>query len=77
MQDAQHLITPEHHQLWTVVGFILAMLALALALTGLYRTSMVTVVSQAQIMVLNQKVEALTAKLAKGSDSAEATAKKP
>jgi len=62
MQDNNYLITPEHHQLWTVVGFILAMLALSLALFGFYRLNMVAVVQQAQISVLNEKLDALTTK---------------
>ena len=62
MQDTKHLITPDHHQLWTVVGFILAILALVLSMVGLYRISMATVISQAQIIMLNQKIETLSAK---------------
>ncbi len=62
MQDTKHLLTPDHHQLWTVVGFILAILALVLSMVGLYRISVATVINQAQIVMLNQKIETLSAK---------------
>jgi len=77
MLDNNHLITPEHHQLWTVVGFILAMLALVLALIGWYRTSTVAVMSQAQVLVINQKLEALTDRLSKGLPQSAPAALKP
>ena len=69
MQDNNHLITPEHHQLWTVVGFILSILALSLALIGFYRLNMVTVDQQAQISVMNEKLDALTTKASPASKS--------
>lgn len=77
MQNNTHLITPEHHQLWTVIGFILAMLAISLALIGFYRMSMLTVVHQAQISVLNEKIDALTLKSTPVSAKNSITTSKP
>ncbi len=77
MQDTKHLLTPDHHQLWTVVGFILAILALVLSMVGLYRISMATVISQAQIIMLNQKIEALSTKGPQASPKLTAPIEKP
>jgi len=51
------LISPQNVPLWIVAGFIVALVALIVAFTGLYRTNMVLLATQAQVMVLNKKIE--------------------
>jgi hypothetical protein len=60
--DKRHIIEPENLPLWTAVTFIIALLALVIGLTNLYRTSTSTVITQVQILKLHQELDALTAK---------------
>ena len=52
----QPLIDPKNLPIWTTAGFTIALLALVLALIGLYRTNAVLVATQMQIISLNKKV---------------------
>jgi Tfp pilus assembly protein PilN len=61
----QNIIEPKNLPLWTAAGFIVALVALIIAITGLYRSSAATIINQAHILLLNQKIEDLTQKLAK------------
>jgi Tfp pilus assembly protein PilN len=65
----QNIIDPKNLPLWTAAGFIVALVALIIALTGLYRSSTATVINQAHILLLNQKIDVLTQKLGKESIS--------
>jgi hypothetical protein len=60
--DKRHIIEPENLPLWTAVTFIIALLALIIGLTNMYRTSHATVLTQVQILELHQKLEALSPK---------------
>lgn len=60
--DKRHIIEPENLPLWTAVTFIIALLALVIGLTNLYRTSTSTVITQVQILKLHQELDALSAK---------------
>lgn len=60
--DKRHIIEPENLPLWTSVTFIIALLALVIGLTNLYRTSTSTVLTQVQILKLHQELDALSAK---------------
>lgn len=60
--DKRHIIEPENLPLWTAVTFIIALLALVIGLTNLYRTSTSTVLTQVQILKLHQELDALSAK---------------
>lgn len=51
------LIESRNIPMWVVVSFILALLAMVTALVGLYRTNMVLLATQAQVMVLNKKID--------------------
>ena len=58
----QNIIEPHNLPLWTAAGFIialLALLALTVAVMGMYRNSATTMVMQAQVLLLNQKFEQL------------------
>jgi hypothetical protein len=60
--DKRHIIEPENLPLWTAVTFIIALLALVIGLTNLYRTSTSTMLTQVQILKLHQELDALSAK---------------
>lgn len=51
------LIESQNVPMWVVASFILALLALFTALAGLYRTNMVLLATQSQVMVLSKKVD--------------------
>jgi len=53
-----HLIAPENMGLWTSVAFILALLALVVSLVNLYRTNQMMAITQTEILMLNNKVQA-------------------
>jgi len=61
MADIKHVIEPENHGLWIVVTFIIALLALVVALVGVYRTYHLTYVTQAEVLHLNKKIDAIKA----------------
>lgn len=68
--DAKHLIEPENQQIWIVSGMIIAMLALVLSLISLHRTNKTIRATQAQVLLLNQKIETVTG--VKGAPAAAA-----
>jgi len=51
------LLAPENHQTWTVAAFIIALLALVIALAGIYRINVTVMATQLQVLSLNQKVD--------------------
>lgn len=57
--DLNHVIEPERHGLWIAAGFALALLAFALAFTAMKKIDTVLVGTQQEIVVLNQKIDAL------------------
>lgn len=59
MSDIKHIIEPERQGLWIAVTFILALLAVVTSAVALNRIYESTVVSQAEVLVLFHKVEAL------------------
>jgi len=58
MYKDTHLIAPENMGLWTSVAFILALLALVVSLVNLYRTNQMMAITQTEILMLNNKVQA-------------------
>lgn len=69
-----HIIEQERQGFWIVATFVVALLGLVLAFSALWRVNVVLVGSEAQIMVLNSKVEALKKSL---GPAAPATADAP
>ena len=57
MADIKHVIEPERFGIWIAVTFIIALLALVMALAGLNRTSHVLAITQAEVLHLNKKIE--------------------
>lgn len=53
------MIDPENMPLWTAVGFIVAVMALALAVFSVYKMNKITMFTQAEILILNKKIEDL------------------
>lgn len=54
-----HIISQERQGFWIAASFIVALLALALAFSAMWRLNMTLVASQAEMMILNSKIEAL------------------
>ena len=52
----QHIIEPERHGIWIAVTFILALLALVVALVGINRSSTAEATMEMEILMLNQKM---------------------
>lgn len=55
------MIKPERQGLWTAVTFTLALLGLVAALTGVFRVYELTHVTQAEFVMLNDKITNLQA----------------
>lgn len=62
MADEKHIIEPQRLGLWVAVSFILALLALVIAFIGMKRSSDGLVITQAEILLLNKKIQALEKK---------------
>jgi hypothetical protein len=58
MTDFKHIIEPERVGLWAATAFILALLALVVALVGTYRANHYLAATQLEMLVLNKKIEA-------------------
>lgn len=72
--DIKHLVEPESQGTWIVATFILALLALVVAFASLKRTNSVLVGTQAEVMVLNNKIEKLKSNGAQAPVAAAAPA---
>ena len=57
MADIKHIIEPERFGLWIAVTFVIALLALVMALIGLNRTSDLMYMTQMETLLLNKKIE--------------------
>ncbi len=57
MANMNHIIEPERQGLWIAVTFILALLAFVLALVGLSNSKDVMYMTQAEVMLLNKKID--------------------
>lgn len=61
MPDIQHIIEPERQGLWIAVTFVIALLALVVAILGISRINNTVVATQLEVLVLNKKIEGLQA----------------
>lgn len=75
--DQQHIIDPQNHSTWIAASFIVALLALVVAVIGVYRNATTVVATQAQILKLNQKIEQLHGKTAAAAPQAATPASAP
>jgi len=57
MTEIAQYIKPERQGLWAVAAFILALMALGVALVGLIRIQELGYMSQAQVLMLNKKID--------------------
>ena len=57
LMNDKPLLDVQNMPMWIVASFILALIALFTAFAGLYRTNMVLLATQAQVMVLNKKID--------------------
>lgn len=58
MADANHVIEPERFGIWIAVTFVIALLALVLSIVAMKNTDELTAVTQAEVLMLNKKIEA-------------------
>lgn len=57
MADIKHIIEPERFGLWIAATFVIALLALVVALIGLNRGNDLMYITQAEVLLLNKKIE--------------------
>lgn len=58
MADVNHVIEPERFGIWIAVTFVIALLALVLSIVAMKNTDELTAVTQAEVLMLNKKIEA-------------------
>lgn len=57
MADIKHIIEPERMGLWVAATFVIALLALVVAIIGLNRSNDLMYMTQAEVLLLNKKIE--------------------
>lgn len=57
MTDFKHIIEPERMGLWVAVTFVIALLAFVIALVAIQRNSQLAYVTQAEVLMLNKKIQ--------------------
>lgn len=57
MADIKHVIEPERFGLWLAATFVVALLALVIALVGLQRNNELMYMTQVEALLLNKKIE--------------------
>jgi hypothetical protein len=57
MADIKHIIDPERFGIWIAVTFVIALLALIVALGAVKQVSDLTVITQGEVVLLNKKIE--------------------
>ena len=57
MADIKHVIEPERFGIWIAATFVIALLALVMTLVGLKRTNDLMYITQAEVLLLNKKIE--------------------
>lgn len=57
MANTKHIIEPERFGTWIAVTFIIALLALVLSFIAIDRANESTMITQAEILLLNKKIE--------------------
>ena len=56
MLDTKHIIEPENLGLWAAAAFILALVALVVSFSNLYRSNQMLALTQMEIVMLNNKI---------------------
>lgn len=57
MADIKHIIEPERFGIWIAVTFVIALLALVVAIGAVKQTNDLTTITQGQVLLLNKKIE--------------------
>lgn len=57
MAATKHIIDPERYGTWIAVTFVLALLALGVAIGALKQANDLTTITQGQVLLLNKKIE--------------------
>lgn len=57
MADIKHIIEPERFGIWIAVTFVIALLALVVAIGAVKQTNDLTTITQGEILLLNKKIE--------------------
>ena len=57
--EEKHIIEPQRLGLWVAAAFILALLALVLSFVNMKRSNDALVITQAEVLLLNKKIEAI------------------
>jgi hypothetical protein len=57
MADIKHIIEPERFGIWIAVTFVIALLALIVALGAVKQASDLTVITQGEVLLLNKKID--------------------
>lgn len=57
MADIKHVIEPERFGIWIAVTFVIALLALVVAIGAVKQTNDLTTITQGEILLLNKKIE--------------------
>ena len=57
MADIKHIIEPERFGTWIAVTFVIALLALIIAIGAVMQTNDLTTVTQGEVLLLYKKIE--------------------
>ncbi len=57
MADTKHIIEPERFGIWIAVTFVIALLALIVAIVAVKKTNDLTLITQGEVLLLNKKIE--------------------
>ena len=57
MADIKHMIEPERFGIWIAVTFVIALLALIIAIGAVKQTNDLTTITQGEVLLLNKKIE--------------------
>jgi hypothetical protein len=57
MADIKHIIEPERFGIWIAVTFVIALLALIVAIGAVKQANDLTVITQGEVVLLNKKIE--------------------
>lgn len=72
MADFNHIIEPQRMGLWVAVTFIIALLAIVVALVAIQRSNELAYLTQAEVLMLHKKIQQSNA--APAAPAAEAAA---
>jgi len=59
MANMDNIIEPSRQGIWVAATFVMALLALVVAIVGVNRNSELLYMTQTELLLINQKIEAL------------------